>query len=233
MIGSIIEGTATARPLPPGRPRGRCRLRRSPPTAARGTGPACRRRWHPRAASAAACSWSYDGARVGQREQRDHGDPVADQLGHPAGPAGLRSRPRTGPRISTRIVSAGRLTSCWQYARARLMSVPRRAGTPNSTSTWSASRSVRSTTSTSKATSSAHRGSSQRRPEHRPRRPPTRPSSPTGPMPRSRPATSPGPMTKADQTFGNHGLPVGHGGPGCAGWWRSSRHRAAGVVGCG
>ncbi len=50
-------------------------------------------------------------------------------------------------------MSAGRVILDWQYASARLMSVPPPSWTPNSTSTGSASCSVRSTTAVSKTTS--------------------------------------------------------------------------------
>ena len=55
--------------------------------------------------------------------------------------------------ISTITVSVGRVICDWQYASARLMSVPPPSWVPNSTSTGSSSWSVRSTTAVSKTTS--------------------------------------------------------------------------------
>jgi hypothetical protein len=114
-------------------------------------------------------------AAVIQGQQGDHLHAAAARLAARSRiPA--RRPPSYRPMISTNIFSRGRLTSCRQYARARLMSVQPPSQFPNSTSTGSHNGGARSTTALSNHDQGRHRpDAGQHRREHA-RAPPTTPS---------------------------------------------------------
>ena len=88
---------------------------------------------------------------VAEREQHDHLNAGRRRVRRPGAASVRRCRPRTGRSRGTPRVSRGRSTSCRQYASAFAMSVPPPSCTPNSTSTGSCRKAVRSVTDVSNA----------------------------------------------------------------------------------
>ncbi len=107
----------------------------------------------PSAASAAACSRSYAGVPSSDRASSATNSTPADLIAATRLSISSRMPPSYRSLISTTTVRAGLVILDWQYARARLMSVPPPSRVPKSTSTGSSSWSVRSATAVSKTTS--------------------------------------------------------------------------------